>query len=452
MLRQVDPADLGNRIRAARVAKGMTQADLAGAEVSIGYVSRIESGQRRPNGKVLQQLAVRLGSTVDQLLGGVSPEQSDEIRLMLDYAELSLESGSPQEAAAHASQALELARTVSLDDMATRARYLHARAQEAQGHLEDAIIELEAVTAGSATGLLQVRAGIALSRVYRESGDFAQAIETGERILAQLDQTPLADTDESVQLAVTVAAAYYERGDTGQAVRVCRRAVAKAEELDSPTARAAAYWNASAMEAERGMIREAVPLAERALALLGEGQDARNLARLRTQLGTLQLRLDPPDVDGAELQLSQAAEELAWSSAGPVEVAQNDLELARSRFLRGDPLGAQELAHRVHAVADGHAPLVAAEAKALEGQTFAAQGDADAALAAYQQAVALLTGVGADRAAAQLWFELADLLEDLGAYEAARSAYRSAAASTGLYSRAMRSVVSAGSPAASTTV
>ena len=48
----------------------------------------------------------------------------------------------------------------------------------------------------------------------------------------------------------------------------------------------------------------------------------------------------------------------------------------------------------------------------------------------------LLTGAGADRGAAQLWFELADLLEDVGDVEAAREAYRSAAASTGLRSRA----------------
>ena len=46
-----------------------------------------------------------------------------------------------------------------------------------------------------------------------------------------------------------------------------------------------------------------------------------------------------------------------------------------------------------------------------------------------------MTGVGADRDAAQLWFELADLLEDVGDVEAARDAYRSAAAASGLRTR-----------------
>jgi hypothetical protein len=46
--------------------------------------------------------------------------------------------------------------------------------------------------------------------------------------------------------------------------------------------------------------------------------------------------------------------------------------------------------------------------------------------------VLILTSVGADRGAAQLWFELATLLEDVGDFDASREAYRSAAASTGL--------------------
>jgi Tfp pilus assembly protein PilF len=50
--------------------------------------------------------------------------------------------------------------------------------------------------------------------------------------------------------------------------------------------------------------------------------------------------------------------------------------------------------------------------------------------------VLVLTRIGADRSAAQLWFELASLLEEVGEFDSARDAYRSAAASTGLVSRA----------------
>lgn len=438
LLKHIDAADLGNRIRAARLAQGLTQGDLADGEVSVGYVSRIESGQRRPNGKVLQLLATRLGTTVDQLLGGVAPREHDEVRLLLDYAELSLESGEPQEAVTHAASGLARAEAAGLTELAERGRYLHARALEAEGSLDEAIIELETVATEATSGVLRVQAGIALSRACRETGDFAHAIETGERVLAQLEGTPLAQTDESVQLAVTIAAAYFERGDVSQAVRVCRKAVAKAEGLGSPIARASAYWNASIMELKRGRTEDAVPLAERALALLGEGRDARNLARLRSLLGTMQLRLDDPDVEQAQEQLTRAAQELAGSSASPADIAQNELALARTYFLQGDPNAALEICTTVYDELSTLAPSVAAEAKALEGQAYVAVGSPDEALAAYQEAVRLLTGVGSDREAAQLWFELAGLLEEVGAYDAARAAYRSAAASTGLRSVKMR--------------
>ena len=58
--------------------------------------------------------------------------------------------------------------------------------------------------------------------------------------------------------------------------------------------------------------------------------------------------------------------------------------------------------------------------------------DLDQARGHFQEAVLLLSGVGADRAAAQLWFELAGLFESVGEPGAAMDAYRRAAAATGL--------------------
>lgn len=440
ILRSIDPAELGRRLRSARLAKGLTQGALAGADVSVGYISRIESGQRRPNAKVLSALAARAGATIDELLFGVDSRELDQIRLALDFAELSLESGEPLEAETRSAEALSLAEASTLEDLTDRARFVHARALEALGRLDAAILELEVLSTSTPSGLVRVRAGIALCRCLRDSGDLTKAIEAGEKIVDRLAGTPLEQTDEAVQLAVTLAAAYFERGDHGHAVRVCRTALVKAEALGSNTARASAYWNASMMEAERGAIADAVPLAERALALLGEGQDVRNLARLRTELGTMLLRLDPPQVTDAQRNLEHAAEELAWSSASPVDVARNDIALARALYLTGDTDAAGKLSAQVRSAIGDQAPLVAADAMSLQGQVMAAQGDPGAAAQFFQQAVHALTGVGADRSAAQLWFELADLLEGVGMLDASRDAYRSAAASAGVRVRSTSQV------------
>lgn len=432
LLGKIDPVVLGERLRAARVARGLTQSALGAQTASTGYISRIESGQRRPNAKTLVELAGRLGVGLEQLLGGVAPAEYDELRLALDFAELSLESGDAAEALQQAGGVLDRARTAQIDEFVERAAFVHARACEALGELDDAVLELERLVSGDDFSLVHIRAGIALTRCYRDSGDLSLAIESGQRLLDRLDGTGLEQTDEAVQLAATLASAYFERGDVSHAIRICRTAATRAEELGSATARASAYWNASIMEAHRGNTQAAIPLAERALALLGEGQDSRNLARLRTQLGTFHLAADPPEIDEAVEQLSQAATDLAWSSAAPIDVAKNDVALARALHASGDTAGSVELSRRVHEVAAESSPLVAANAKAVEGLALAASGDFDAATAAYREAVSLLTGVGADRSAAQLWFELATQLDEMGDTSAARDAYRSAAASTGL--------------------
>src|SRR3954465_13337314 len=118
LLKEVDPAQLGNRIRAARVAKGWTQTQLAGDDVSVGYVSRIESGQRRPNSSPPDAPAAPPGAPLDppprrrpagRRLGGVTAREYDEIKLTLDFAELSLETGEHVEAEARAREAVDRA-------------------------------------------------------------------------------------------------------------------------------------------------------------------------------------------------------------------------------------------------------------------------------------------------------------------------------------------------------
>jgi transcriptional regulator with XRE-family HTH domain len=435
LLKEIDPTELGQRIRAARVAKGWTQTQLAGDDISVGYVSRIESGQRRPNGQTLEDLAVRLGVPTEHLLRGVTAREYDEIKLTLDFAELSLETGEHLEAEAQARQALERAVVASQDEMAFRGRYIVARALEGQGSIDDAIIELEGLVYAKGGGLVRIKAAIAMVRCLKNSGDLARAIEVGERVMASLAGSHLDSCDEAVQLTVTLASAYFRRGDTGHAVRMCRKAIVKAEALDSPVARASAYWNASNFEAERGSVANAVPLAERALALLTEGQDARNIARLRGNLGRMQLELNPPEVPDALRNLEQAGEELVWSSASTTEIADNNCYIARAYYLDGDLDRADVICAQVIETVKGESPLVAAEAEALAGQVAAARGSADEAARAYRRAVFTLTAVGADKEAAQLWFELADLLEEVGEAQAARDAYRSAAAASGLRAR-----------------
>ena len=433
--KSIDPAILGRRLRNARVAAGLTQTEAAGGHASTAYISRIEGGQRRPDLKLLGQLAERLGTSVEELLVGVTRDQRAELQLELDYAELSLSSGNAVEALDRSNAILAQLPDAGLVEIERPARFVRAFALEANGDLDDAILALERLTASGPYDLTWIRGLIALSRCYREGGDLSMAIDVGERATQLIEEQGLSSLNEALQLTLTVAAAYFERGDTGHAVRLCKQTIAKAEELDSPTARGSAYWNASVMSSRQGSAREALALARKAIALFEQDTDTRNLARLRTELANMQMRMDPPEAADAKNNLERAARELDWSNASEMDKVDNQLGLARANLLLGDPDTAAEQSARTYEIARHSAPLIAADALVLQGQIAASRGWTAEASATYKEAILLLSGVGADRRAAELWFELGGLLQDVGEAAAALDAYRRAAASTGLTPR-----------------
>lgn len=431
----IDPAILGRRLRNARVAAGLTQTEAAGGHASTAYISRIEAGQRRPDLKLLAQLAERLGTTVEELLVGITRDQRAELQLELDYAELSLSSGQAAEALTRADAILQALPDAGIVELERPTRYVRAFAMEATGDLEGAILAFEELTAERPFDLTWIRGLIALSRCYREAGDLAMAIEVGERVAVTIEEQGLSGVNEALQLTLTVAAAYFERGDTAHAVRLCKQTIAQAEELGSPMARASAYWNASVMSSLQGSVAEALALARKAIALFEQDADSRNLARLRTEMANMQLRMDPPQAHEAIKTLELAARELDWTSASPMDKADNQLAMARANLLLGDIETAAEQSANSYGISRDQAPLSAAEALVLRGQIAASTGDTDGAASLYKEAILLLSGVGADRRAAELWFELGGLLQDVGEQAAALDAYRRAAASTGLAPR-----------------
>lgn len=431
VLRQVDRADLGARVRALRLARGMTQGQLARGDISVAYVSRIESGTRRPELSTLSLIAERLGTTAEHLLTGTDPERATELRLALRYAELALESGEAHEAERASAQLLVDEQVMRIREIAVDASLVHARALEVLGRLDEAVVELERFRAAYERDGRWPAAAIVLSRCYREAGDFTRAIEVGEQTLATLRDRGLDGLDEAVQLELTVAAAYFERGDQMHAVVLCRDAADRAEALCSPDLRASAYWNVSVIESRRGRHADAIVLAERALALMSEGREARNLARLRLQLGTMMLRASEPDARGAERHIRRARRELAAGSGSAVDLARCDVHLALARLDQNDPDAAETLAQAVLDAA-GQTALLAAEAHTVLGRVAAARGERAGTRGHYGAAAAALTAAGADREAAQAWYELAALLDASGDLHAARDAYRSAAAATGL--------------------
>ena len=92
-----DPVAVGQRLRRAREAAGLTQRDLSFEGCTAAYVSRIEAGARVPSLQILREFGKRLGVSADFLATG-GPADADVSSELLE-AEVALRLGDDEQAA-----------------------------------------------------------------------------------------------------------------------------------------------------------------------------------------------------------------------------------------------------------------------------------------------------------------------------------------------------------------
>src|SRR5262245_11647451 len=91
---------LGGRVRQLRIARGLTQTDLAGERFSKEYVSQIERGKTRPTSETIEWLAARLGVDESFLETGVSSTERERVESVIARAEAAIEASKYEEAVA----------------------------------------------------------------------------------------------------------------------------------------------------------------------------------------------------------------------------------------------------------------------------------------------------------------------------------------------------------------
>jgi len=248
---------LGQRIRAARKAAGLTQQALAGSDFTVGLISQLENGLVRPSLRTLEVLARRLGlppsyfldepapgpdgadldlaerlleagrieeaaGVLAPLAGGAAGALTPRARRLLGVWRL--RSGSPGEALAHLEAALAAA---GEGDPAEKARIHQAiagaldrlgRWEEATGHLAEALALLHA--SAGADPVLRLKVGTSLALLYGRLGRDAECLELGERVLRWARETGL--TFRLGDLLQALAAARRRRGDSQGALQFYR--------------------------------------------------------------------------------------------------------------------------------------------------------------------------------------------------------------------------------------
>jgi tetratricopeptide (TPR) repeat protein len=414
-------------LRQLRVERGLLQGDLAGDGVSASYISLLESGQRQPTPPVVAKLAATLGVSIELLLTGAADADLLEARLNLDYAELALRSGESQ--AAHDAFAEVLQRLLSHPDspeaggpgrdhrrheLVEQARWGGVRALEALGRLEEALTDLEHLRDTIAVDHpLWLQTAVAAARCSAELGDLHRAVDVAELALADARAQGLEGTSEHAELVSTLVGCYERRGDAARAAQLAEDLLVSADQLGNSRSRAAAYWNASLLAQRRGHLDKAVRWAERAVTLLADQDNERNLSRARVAFAWVLLRTVPPELDRAVSLLRDAALSLADHGTA-TDRAYAHTELSRALLMIGDPEAALAEAREAAALLSAGHRVESVTARLAAADAWSATGDHAMARDHVGEAIEALAGLPPSRVTALAWRHAADVLRRLG--------------------------------------
>jgi transcriptional regulator with XRE-family HTH domain len=415
---------VGQRIRARRIDLGLSQADVAEGMLSPSYVSLVESGRRQPAAGALAHIAERLGVDVEFLRDGVDATVRARARIALKQAHLELMHADAK--SAHA-KLLTLVDDPGLNDEQKRTvQLLSAQALERQGDYASALEILDELTdkarrAPEAYPWLDV--ALAAIHCHSEIGDFGLAIQVGEEAMEAAAGLGMEHTDEYVKLGNTVMAAYQARNDLHKASRLSNRLKTISEEIGLPHTRGRTYWNAALLAQAKGQLAEALELMKKAVVLIGESDDKRNLPRSYNANAELLLDIDPSEANAKQARDIVTKYRDDMNRYGTTtDVGILEITLARAEMYLGNLDAARQAINDALNHISAEAPRRRAIAQVVLADIYRLAGDTGASLRETKDAAATLEQVGTVLQAAAAWRKLGDLYQSLGRTEDALGA------------------------------
>ena len=414
--------EFGELLREIRTRQGLRQSDLAGEGLSASYISMLEHGKRSATPQVLHALATKLGVDASELMvPPVTSELSDEVRWRLAGAEMALAQGDAECALSAFSDLLAAG---------APATWGLARAHEAVGDLESALTEYQttaddAVATGDVVRALD--AAIAMARCLGQTRDELRAVTVLAAALAQVERSGLSGSDRHAQALSALMGCHYSLTQFGEATRAATELLALVELDGTWKSRASAYWNAAGVAEAAGDIVGATTYADRAVALLSEGDDQRALARCTVACAWFWLR--HPDavdrLDDIEDMLHDA--HLSLEDCGTaLDLAYAETELAHVALLRSLPDAALNWADRALEKLGVEPRSQTPDALLVRAEALYLAGDTGAASATAGTLEMTLLSLPHTRGATMTWRSLADLHKRLGDPEAAYRALEGA--------------------------
>jgi tetratricopeptide (TPR) repeat protein len=421
---------LGDRVRALRVAAGLTQTQLAGARFSKEYVSQIERGKTRPTDETLAWLADRLGVDAQYLTHGVSADVRNRVEAQLARAEALAEAHQDREAVDAFREARGQIGELGSPELEMRALAGEGWALQELGSPRDAIEVLQqARELTELPGFSDVDRADVLFRLgccrYRISSVptaialFDEALELAERSGLPCDLL-------RARILAWRSRCRRRQSDYEAAREDVERAIELAQAMDDPRVVAGTYFQASLVAEKMGHWVLARQYAQQARAIYQELNDERNTGRLMLNLGGLQLLLGHPEQAIEHLTASFA---LAVEAGSQPDAAQALGSLAAVHEHLGDHEAADEHARKALALLEGREDFLdeIGQSSLVLGRSLMERGRLDEAEQCFRDADRAFEQMESVAHRTGAWVALGDLAERRGDPREAARWYRNAA-------------------------
>jgi tetratricopeptide (TPR) repeat protein len=299
---------LGERVRQLRIARGLTQTDLAGSRFSKEYVSQIERGKTRPTAETVEWLAAQLGVDSTFLETGVSSSERERVESVVARAEAAIEASQYEEAIAELDPLAPTLANLAAPELELRALLAAAWSRMYLGEIRKGIEILDHARriADEPTFTDVDRANVlyhlACCRFKLNSISTALALYT--QALDLVDRSPLPADRLRSHIYEWRSRCYQRQRDWAAAQEDAERALELAEALNDRHTMGHVYFQYSLIAERTGNWVLARSYAEKAKAIYEEFRDQANVGKLLNEIGALNFQLGKPEEAIAYLKQS----------------------------------------------------------------------------------------------------------------------------------------------------